>query len=855
MQTAKDFGDELGAGLIQTEDAWQFLKKHAKRTYEDVEYDTLIMDTEGMQGIYLRNAQDSDVIRHLQIKVSPVFPTDPKVKLENDPDGSHGEQQSQTMFDFEQRVILTTNVPWVRVPEALYVGSAGNSFGAIVDATKLEPGHLHVASIDGYDSNNVDRGPIFSVPVTVTKPYQVDASACIRFNELRFNPTDVVRRFISVPAGATRATIMINSRNNAANASAPAVFYLHCLQLSPQTRFNTYELKKRIQVGHKSYVAGGGLAEQRNRSTMDVIGNATLEVCVAQFWSQLGSHEVDVFVSFNGIVPSSAALSGGQSSAVVINGNSGIMRADFAALVCPEYKISPSVSLDTLRTSLRPTEASISPVGSERDVHPATGVAIYKLVMDYKLTIKANDTQIQLHMPAFDTMIYENWADDFALAIFDVNKRRISAQISYTKPVTISKKGDYLVRVQLRHRSPQDLESLKNMPMMVDTKLSSPVSLQIKNSLAGAFTSTVRSPQSTNTIPLGDHMPMFFKTEAGSLPAEAAPGDIVRGTLSLSSTTASLQLEYVVPTKIPTKSGNDSAGSGNGASESKDEKESQSEKDLKAIEEALRKVRLEWIKKTKDDSVRDKLVADLIAGSADDSEKAAVLAAQLESIDIASKNTVPWSEQAKFSKTSAKRAVELADRLVGLSYSTALTSRLYESQQAKTASAEDKELKQKADKAKDQVVAALRAKCRALAFLATQNTISCASSEASVEFIDVTDASDDSDLDSDVAVHVKDYEKAVSQLVQWVPASSQSEDAAYLLATTPLHIAKHNYAQALQPVLKWLSKAPLLASNAQERKSMTELRDQLLSKLHWTIWTEYFRALAVAESPASYEAL
>ncbi|KAJ1722431.1 hypothetical protein LPJ53_003157 [Coemansia erecta] len=855
MQTAKDFGDELGAGLIQTEDAWQFLKKHAKRTYEDVEYDTVVMDTDGMQGIYLRNAQDSDVIRHMQVKVSPIFPSNPKVKLENDPDGSHGEQQSQTMFDFEQRVILTTNVPWVRIPEALYVGSAGNTFGAIVDATKLEPGHLHIASIDGYDSNNVDRGPIFSVPVTVTKPYAVDASACIRFNELRFSPTDVVRRFVTVPAGATRATIMVNSRNNAAQASAPAMFYLHCLQISPQSRFNTYELKKRIQVGHKSYVAGGGLAEQRSRSTMDVIGNATLEVCVAQFWSQLGSHEVDVFVSFNGIVPAASALSGGQSSAVVVNGNSGIVRTDFAALVCPEYKISPSASLDTLRTSLRPSEASISPVGSERDVHPATGVAIYKLVMDYKLSIKANDTQVHLHMPALDTMIYENWADDFALAIFDVNKRRLSAQISYTKPVTIAKKGDYLVRVQLRHRSPQDLESLKNMPLMVDTKLSASVSLQIKNSLAAAFTSTVRNTSSASTIPRGDHIPLFFKTEAGSLPSDAAPGDILRGTLSLSSTTAPLQLEYVVPTKIPTKPSSDSAGSGSSASDSKDEKESQGDKDLKAIDEALRKVRLEWIKKTKDDSVRDKLVADLVAASTDDSGKATALAAHLESIDIASKNAVPWSEQAKFSKTSAKRAIEIADRLVGLSYSAALTSRLYESQQAKTASAEDKELKQKADKAKDQVVAALRTKCRALAFLATQNTLSCASSEASVEFIDVSDVSDDSDSDSDVAAHVKDYEKAVSQLAQWVSASSQGEDAAYLLATTPLRIAKHHYAQALQPVLKWLSKAPLLTSNAQERKSMTELRDQLLSKLHWTVWTDYFRVLAVAESPASYEAL
>ncbi|KAJ1644288.1 hypothetical protein LPJ64_004010, partial [Coemansia asiatica] len=594
LATAKDIGDELGAGLIQTDDAWQFLKKHAKRTFEDVTYDVQIMEADGMNGIYLRNAQDSIVARHFQIRVGPVFPTKPENKLENDPSGVNGEERSQSMFDFEQRVILTCSASWVRAPEALYVGSAGNLFSAVIDATNLEPGHLHFATIDGYDSLNVDRGPIFSVPVTVTKPFIVDSSACIRFESLRFNPTDVLRRFVNVPSGATRATFALVSRNNSAQTSPPAIFYLHCLQLSPQDRFTAYELKKRAFVGHRSYVAGGSSAEQQNKFTMDVIGNVTLEVCIAQFWNQLGTHEVDVVVDFNGIVPAAAAISGGRPTSIVINGNRGVVRADFAALVRPEYQVMPSASFDTLRTALRPAEATISPAGSERDIHPATGAAIYKLVLDFKLSTKADNANILLSMPGIDDMIYESWADDFSLAIFDANKRRLFVRNSYTKQVTLAKKGDYLVRVQIRHPHAQDLKALENQPLIVDTKLSSPATLQIRKSLSSVFTSFVEGASEWSSIPVHDHAPLFFKTELSNMPADAAPGDILVGKLRPSSTTASLALEYIVPGKVAKKPEDQattaSASASGSKPDNKGEKETrQADKDLKEIEEALRK--------------------------------------------------------------------------------------------------------------------------------------------------------------------------------------------------------------------------------------------------------------------------
>ncbi|KAJ2754542.1 hypothetical protein H4S06_003571, partial [Coemansia sp. BCRC 34490] len=408
LATARPFGDELGAGLVQTDDAWQFLMRHRQRVYEDVDYAVAVLDMGGARGVYLRNAEDSAQPRHLKVSVAPIFVDDAGDALEFDADGRRGQAANQRRFDFEQRVLLTADAPWVRVPDALYLGSDGSVFSAMVDATRLEPGRLHVATIRGFDSGAVERGPIFTVPVTVTKPLAVGPGAYVRLGTLSFQPTDVVRRFIAVPAGATRARIVLRTPNAEAHAAAPALFYLHCLQLAPQERFTAYELKERVSIGHPSFAAGAGSAEQRYQRFMDVLGGATLEVCVAQFWNQVDGHAVDVAVDFHGITPAgsqSARSPGGASglgAAIAINGNYGVVRADFSAAVRPEYGVRPKATLDVLRTALRPLSATVAPCASERDIHPASGVAIHRLVLDYALETKSDGATIRPRLPALD---------------------------------------------------------------------------------------------------------------------------------------------------------------------------------------------------------------------------------------------------------------------------------------------------------------------------------------------------------------------------------------------------------------------------------------------------------------------
>ncbi|KAJ2356358.1 hypothetical protein GGF43_002121, partial [Coemansia sp. RSA 2618] len=843
VATAKPIGEPYGVGMVQADAAWQFLKQHRARAADDVTWDVEVDDTPRARGIYLREPEESAHVRFFSASARPVFPTSRAARLEHDAGGEHARAEAQAQFDFEQRMLLVTSESWVSAPDAVYVASKGCKFAVRVDATQLQAGRVHTATIDAYDAACVDRGPVFRVPVTVAKPLRVDASACANLGVLQFRPTELVRRFVAVPPGATRARICLHAANAAPAESASAFFYLHCMQLEPSTRFRRFSNRSRVDVGHKSYAAGGGGAEQKKAVDIDVIGGATLEVCLAQYWNQLGSHDLGVTVEFNGIVPSGTAgvvVDGGPLRAgVVVHGGNSVARLDFVAPVRPEQGISPSVSLTAARKALRPTESAVAPMGVERDVHLGTGSAMYKLELDYRLETTRDNTRVRLHMPAVDTQIYENWADNFALALFDANKRYLTSQISYTSNITIKRKGEYLVRVQIRHRSAADLDALKDMPLVAEITLDAPLKLATKFSLASLYTSTVAGASKFvgGFVPRGGRFPLFINTLDAAMPADAAPGDVLVGKLSLSTRTAKLDFEYVVPPKSQLKK--EAEPSGSKKPESKPE--TKEDQDQRELAEAMRAVRIDWIKKARDDGVRTRLVAELLSGCTDE-QRAEVLAAQLSALD-ATRTALPWSESAKLGSTAARQAVTVADTITELTRPLALTARLYE--KAKTD--EDKELKKKADLARTQLIGALTAKCRALAVL-THGPFPATASDTSAEFVELDDGEEDA-----AEKTLCEYERACAELRQWTDASS--EDAAFVFATAPAYMARHQYARALQPVLAWLAKAPVKQGNAPERKAMAELRDLLLAKLQWTLWTDHFRAIAPIECPASYEPL
>ncbi|KAJ1940659.1 hypothetical protein EC988_006971, partial [Linderina pennispora] len=362
--------------------------------------------------------------------------------------------------------------------------------------------------------------------------------------------------------------------------------------------------------------------------------------------------------------------------------------------------------------------------------------------------------------------------------------------------------------------------------------------------LASVFTKTVGNVRnSSKSIQLNSIMPVFLKTFAVSPPKDTVPGDILRGSLSASPNTADLLLEYVVPSKAneekqPDESSTKSSSKKQGDSKKKEAEESQADKDRKAMQEAMRNLKIEWVKKAQDPDVRTELIRQLEAEQANDTQ---VLAAQLESLDCA-RRTLPTNEAtSKITQETALQIVELADRIVAHTNTSELASTLY-GKPAEDNS--DKEERAKAEKAKKLLVSALTAKCRALAVLAVPTANVSSGGSDGGEFVDLAAEEEDERK-------LASYEAAVKELTRW--AGDDSQNIEYLMAAVvPLYSTKQQYARALKPVVEWLNTTALTDAAVSEWKTMIDVRNKLVAKLQWSMWARHFDDHGVMAMPAEY---
>ena len=95
------------------------------------------------------------------VRVNPHFHR----KSEADP------KNQQSKLDFEMQCSVKASAPWVSVPKHFMLMNNGRTFKATVDPSNL-PSGLHTAKICGFDSLHPERGVIWSLPITVTKPIE-----------------------------------------------------------------------------------------------------------------------------------------------------------------------------------------------------------------------------------------------------------------------------------------------------------------------------------------------------------------------------------------------------------------------------------------------------------------------------------------------------------------------------------------------------------------------------------------------------------------------------------------------------------------------------------------------------------
>ncbi|KAI8818578.1 subtilase family-domain-containing protein [Fimicolochytrium jonesii] len=591
----KDINDPSGVKFFQVEDAWEHLTTTAPQSAAfDVHYD---ISVNGGRGIYLRDAHQTTEIG--------VFQTDVKVRFFDE----EKEGINLRKGDFEVRLALVPSKKWINAPEHVLMASSGRSFAVEVDPTGLDAGH-HFGEVVAYDVKNPKAGPLFRVPITVCKPIQPnlrsgDSIAYYKWDKLQFSPGEIKRHFISIPPGANFAELVVRS----VNRDSSARFIAHLLQLQPQTRYTKHEHEFAFMLGR-----GTDTTEDltEHRKIFPILPNATLEVCLAQFWSSLNTSEVEVEIKLHGIITTisshnqgaNSVTSGSGGDLTVVNAAGGFARLDFWTGLRKE-EVHADVSLDTLRRSLRPTEYTITPLKS-RDVLPNTR-QLHQLVLTYSLKVTDAGTGLNItpRAPRMNEMLYDAWFESFVLIVYDANKKELSYQDIYAKPVKVTD-GTYTIRVQLISSSLEELEKLNAMCLVVDQALSKNISLTSYSTLKATVKEDKSGAFKKKTMHKGDRATAWISLEGITPPKDAAKGDLLIGKLNVTGGGSKIDGNglYALGVIVPPPAEKNK----NGDKPKKDESELD---ETKLIQEAVRDVEISLIKKLKTDAERAKLVAKL----------------------------------------------------------------------------------------------------------------------------------------------------------------------------------------------------------------------------------------------------
>lgn len=487
-----------GYGLHQVDDAFEYMKKLSKIKIS--KYLSFKVQYGGnKRGIYLRELKDFNTPDKYHVTIKPEF---------------HKDTDNTLKVDFNLKLCLVSDQPWVSCPSHLDMNNGLRTINLEIKKNSLKPG-VHYAEICGYDLSNIELGPVFRVPITVVVPenrFERD-ECCIDIGKLSYKPGQRIRRFYHVPYGATWAELLLSSEEKERNFQ----YLIHAVQLATEAAYIEYEFDSFTMMK-----ANGG----DEKLAFKVKGGSTLELCLARYWSGDGDSELNCKLRFHGIEPS--------NQQVYLNGNSQFTRVDVTNKLCME-KLNPTASLTHHIMPLVPKENIIKPLG-ERDLLP-NGEQIYSLEMTYNFSLPKGG-EVLPYCPQLHDMLYENKFESQLWMCYDSNKRLIRSGEAFSlkyRYVCKLDKGDYVLRLQIRHSDVASLEGLKDMPINLQIKLATAIPLDVYSSRASLQN---KQPKFTKKMTLVKDtvLPLYIAAPAeDKLPKGIKPGHDLTGTIKFTS--------------------------------------------------------------------------------------------------------------------------------------------------------------------------------------------------------------------------------------------------------------------------------------------------------------------------------
>nr|CAG8507230.1 5767_t:CDS:10 [Entrophospora candida] len=776
VNSAKSVDETFDVGMIQVEKAWDYLQKFYDRSDQDQTFQILIPDRPRYKrGIYLREANETSSVQVISVEVKPKF-----IK-EIEP--TSGENNTKK-FDFESRLALISTRPWVRSPDFLFLGSQGRTFDVKVDPTQLTP----------------ERGPLFKIPITVAKPELLDNSKIV-YDNLKFLPGHIERRFLRVPKGATFADVTL--KFSVTPSSTPTRMLLHTIQLLPQKRFTSYEKKDFFTINKTGFNDCGDDDYHIERKRFVVRGGVTMEVTE---------------IVFHGIEITNTTTNGGET--VFVNGG------------CPFTHV--------LRKAIRPSEMSLKPLSPTRDIIPSSRRS-FGLILTYKFTTIDKNLSFTPRFPAFNHLLYDSYFEDFFAIIFDANRKVIGYLDIYPSTFKLESKGDYVIRAQVRHQSQPILEKLNNTVCLLDFNLSKKVSLDIYNQISDVFTSS-KSTVGRLALEKGSRQALFIGSpnDYSSYPKDAKPGDILIGKLNFINNSANRIdggqnfINLIIPPApikpkelIPSDNNNATAGNNSDGDPGKDSgsddvdvaqsteippppiEKTKEEKAIENLNEAIRDVQIANLKKLPIDS---SYLTDLLSELEDKYPKHLPLyQAKLEIFLETAKSSTSNTNTTELTVENAKIVIDTADELLSKIDLLEL-ARYYGVKQETNVNESAKKNKKENDEKKKVAVLALRSKAQALMVLAQKAA-----------------ATNKNGL-------LERFEETYKSLIQWLDSIPPTSDIKNLLVYISRERQAKRYGNALKAINKYFVENSLTNDSTRDYEKLFDIKSDILKEVGWTIW-------------------
>ncbi|XP_037509766.1 tripeptidyl-peptidase 2 [Rhipicephalus sanguineus] len=484
----------MGHGLLQVDRAFEHLLQHGQCTERQFRF--RVSCGPNRRGLYLREPQQSAKPSVHTVTIEPILLNEERA----DPLDKIG---------FELNLSLVCDAAWVSTPALLNMTYTSRTISLRLDPCGLAPGAYYTA-VKAFDVTCPEKGPVFEIPISVIKPKPITKEDgyqwCIE--KLTLHPGVSHREFFIVPLGATWACIQLKSRD----PTNVAHVVVHAMQLRPMYSCETAEFQKTCMLPPSAEAS----------HAFSVIGGLTLELCLAKWWTNLGDVDVDCTLTFYGLQPNPSRL--------VMRSSEGVYRFDVTSQLRPE-EVSPAASLKQHVIVLRPAESKVRPLGA-RDVIP-DGRVIYEIQLTYNFAL-SKATEVTPSFSLLSELLYESEYESQLWMIFDNNKQLLASGDAYPgRYSTKLEKGDYVLRVHVRHEQSALVERLSDMPLELSHKLPSAIALDAYRSQGQAMIASAKKFAPLMTRP-GAQVPVYLAPlPSDKLPKGSSAGHFLTGTLSV----------------------------------------------------------------------------------------------------------------------------------------------------------------------------------------------------------------------------------------------------------------------------------------------------------------------------------